>query len=304
VQLRFSDNLEIDLFTALNLCLTPIAEAYFAVAFIKQSGLSQIIRPIEDCLKSGGKVEFIVGLDFRTTEPASLSELLNLSQLSNLNYFCFSDPAVDNSPAFHPKLYIIKRADGLFSVAVGSSNLTDGGLRKNVEVNVVFEGAEEEKFVSDALTIYERIRQQDTLFTPDEDYITAYGDLYAQIRSKTQQSLTTEKVKAEIEHLRVRESVLSGPPTQLWLVIEAIKNVPGDSQGFVHLSAIYEYVGMKAKQLRLDWDYTTLNNSIRGRLNENVEGAGGKDIFTRFGGRAGRKGLYKLSPLGEKMTGG
>src|SRR5438876_8424122 len=63
--------------------IAPVIEAShdmrIAVAFVSQSGLDLIYPSLEIALGVGGSVEFLVGLDMQTTEPAALRSLFGLS---------------------------------------------------------------------------------------------------------------------------------------------------------------------------------------------------------------------------------
>lgn len=296
MQVRFTDNLGDDLFSALQLDQRRIKSARFAIAFIKRSGLDKMKSSLEESLSTGGNVEFIVGLDFRTTDPYSLVELLRLAKTGDLKFFCFSDPAVDNSPVFHPKLYLLKYSDGSNRVAIGSSNLSLGGLAKNVEVNAVFENLAG-KELGEIEKSYLRIRQQENLFVPDEEYITGYRDVYKRIQKDTKRAFLDQSVQADLERLRVRQTILpSTTPTQIDLIIEAIGNCPKDTEGYVRLSDMQEYIRRRATELKLQWDMGTLENSIRGRLNTHSIDKGGMDLFERRKG----EGRYKLAAKGKK----
>lgn len=275
---------------------SKIVSARFAIAFVKYSGLAKLLPSIHKSIDEGGEIEFIVGLDFKTTDAKSLTEFDKLSSNPKFRYFCFSDPAIDNSPIFHPKLYILEYENGLHRVVIGSSNLTAGGLEKNIEVNTVIETTSQSEILS-VQEIYHRIRQRETLFTPDKDYINSYQALYKEIQSKTKGVFAKKKVQENIEKLRAIEAKLPGPaPTQIDLIVEAIQHSPKNQEGYVNLSAMQKFIRSRAQELNLNWEMPTLENSIRGRLNTHSIGKNGLDLFERRKGQ----GLYKLSENGLK----
>ena len=94
-------------------------EVFIAVAFFTDSNL------IKYLLKNGCTVYLIVRLGF-PTNPLSLREVMNLQNVF-VRYY--------TARQFHPKLYLL----GEKAVIIGSSNLTDGGLIGNQELNVLID---------------------------------------------------------------------------------------------------------------------------------------------------------------------
>lgn len=83
--------------------------AYFATAFVKASGLSRFLGSFARIIENGGTAEIIFGLDFRISEPAAISMMLRFyRQHPEFGCYAFSDPRVDDTPTFHPKLYILE----------------------------------------------------------------------------------------------------------------------------------------------------------------------------------------------------
>lgn len=100
---------------------------------MKYSGFSLIEKEINECLGNNGKIEFLLGLDFRITDPKVLKILFRMARSGlNLKLFCFSDLWADDTPVYHPKIYLVNRGKTAI-ISIGSSNLTAGGLRDNVE---------------------------------------------------------------------------------------------------------------------------------------------------------------------------
>ena len=75
MNVQFADNVRLRLVDVLNSLLPNTEDARIAVAFVKYSGLRLIEPAVDKCLENGGRVEFVVGLDFRTTDAQSLRAL-------------------------------------------------------------------------------------------------------------------------------------------------------------------------------------------------------------------------------------
>jgi len=115
-----------------------------AVAFLRRTGLDYLYKSIDYALKSNNaKIEFIVGLDFKTTDAEALNALNEIkNKYENFEFYCFGDKRDNhNDLVFHPKIYMFhtELSKGTkYSSIVGSSNFTGGGLTTNFEVNTIF----------------------------------------------------------------------------------------------------------------------------------------------------------------------
>jgi HKD family nuclease len=159
--------------------LSPLIEhtsdLRIAVAFASRQGLKIIEAPLSTAVKKGAAVEFLVGLDMRSTEPEALQALLELSRKSaNAALYCYA--SVSAPGIYHPKLYLSRTADAFASI-VGSSNLTEGGLKKNVEVNVLIEADVSDEIVSDIYSTYNRLKFQPDRVAPDDEFLALYAQL-------------------------------------------------------------------------------------------------------------------------------
>ncbi|MBW3622770.1 MAG: hypothetical protein KY468_05095 [Armatimonadetes bacterium] len=202
------DNQKRLLLDAFHQVLPQAEKAFFAVAFMKSSGLDLIESPIYDCLDGGGQIEFIVGLDFHTTDALSLRKLKTIAEAhQNFSFFCYSDPS-DNTRSYHPKLYLMTHNDILTSI-IGSSNLTIGGLKTNVEINTIIDFHKDSEEAENLVDTYIHIKYQPTRFIPDDTYLDAYETVSNDVRKyKTPKS---SKLKEALNLLRQQEELLPSP---------------------------------------------------------------------------------------------
>ena len=106
---------------AIGKLLKDANEIIFCTAFLKQSGLNQIIKK----LKVTGT--FYVGTDYYLTEPNAIRDLIDAGHTVYL---------VKKSKAtFHPKIYYIRHNKRIVLIT-GSANITGGGLETNFETSV------------------------------------------------------------------------------------------------------------------------------------------------------------------------
>jgi len=211
LEIEFTDNITRTLLDILKPSLEKADEIKMGVAFVKYSGFSLIQDDIKRCLENKGKVEFVLGLDFRTTEPKALRTILGMAKGGlNIKLFCFSDPSSDDTPVYHPKIYLLRREDRIV-ISIGSSNLTSGGLRDNVEVNAIIEARKQDEIVSDLYGIYNRFKFQRHRFEPDFEYIDKYEEAYRIVHKRSVEALKEKSTQDKIAELKEKEKTLPKP---------------------------------------------------------------------------------------------
>jgi len=106
---------------AIGKLLKDANEIIFCTAFLKQSGLNQIIK------KLNVSCTFYVGTDYYLTEPNAIRDLIDAGHTVYI---------VKKSKAtFHPKIYYIRHGKRIVLIT-GSANITGGGLETNFETSV------------------------------------------------------------------------------------------------------------------------------------------------------------------------
>lgn len=102
-------------------------------AFAKNSGVLRLKPTLQEFKRNGGHIEAFIGIDAHGT---SYEAVTNLLELCDTLYIVHSE-----SPAttFHSKMYILSNDRRESWVAVGSNNLTGGGLWTNFESAIYFE---------------------------------------------------------------------------------------------------------------------------------------------------------------------
>ena len=139
--------------TAITENLKKYKQAYFAVAFLKTSGLNNLITPIKAFLKTGGQLIIIVGQNFALTEPQALDELRKLFK-SYTKSRIFLAKANAEQKVFHPKLYLFKSNEECCVIS-GSANITKGGLIDNKETSIIAECKDVDTIWEDAKNYFD-----------------------------------------------------------------------------------------------------------------------------------------------------
>lgn len=99
------------------------------VAFASYGGISALTKYILDAKEKGVIIKVILGVDQQGTSKEALEEVLTWGVDAKI-YHTLS------APIFHPKIYLFENED-IFTMIVGSNNLTEMGLVKNVECSLL-----------------------------------------------------------------------------------------------------------------------------------------------------------------------
>lgn len=217
MNVQIIDNISQNMASILSSAIRESEDVRVAVAFISQSGLDAIRSSIETNLRAGGHIEFLVGLDMYITEPRALRTIYDLSH-KNTNVAVYCHASFSPETIYHPKLYLFRTSDRVTSI-IGSSNLTIGGLKKNVEVNVLIQASAQDGIVSDAYDTYNQLKFHQHRVVPDEEFLVLYEQVY---ESRKEQQRRTRRHKSSgrlVETLKEKVDSMQRPiPTHRDLV--------------------------------------------------------------------------------------
>jgi len=275
-----------------------------AVAFLKYTGIKVIEKSMRLCLDDGGSLELIAGLDFKTTDSKSLQYFINLKkEYSKVNFYCFGDRKENKTDiVFHPKIYLFEKGRETTGI-VGSANMTRGGLMTNFEVNTVFKETKPLYF-SQLQAIYNSVKFTDSIFVPDEEYLSGYSDVFKafkQNEEKAKKDLGLQKVIKEIQR---KEEVLPGTvPSLKSLIIDIIRKRQNQGEQFVQLKNIYEELEKIVEEKNLNYKMDTFRNTVRGEFNKHEDNSTHPDNMHLFIRSAEHKGFYSLTEKGKNYQG-
>ena len=99
------------------------------VAFASFGGVSALTQYISAAKQQGMKIKVILGIDQKGTSKEALEEVLSWGIDAHIYH------TISNN-IFHPKVYLFENID-IFTLIVGSNNLTVPGLVQNVECSIL-----------------------------------------------------------------------------------------------------------------------------------------------------------------------
>jgi len=275
-----------------------------AVAFLKYSGVQVIEQALNDCLENKGSIEIIAGLDFKTTDPQAMRYFIQLQkQVPNLKFYCYGDKNENKTDVvFHPKIYLFEKGRETTGI-VGSTNLTRGGLLTNFEVNVVIKETKPLYF-SQLEAIYNSVKFTDSVFSPDEEYLAGYSDIYKAFLRNEESAAKDKGVQDVVKQINKRAEFLPGTvPSIKSLIIEVIKNGQAKGVEFVPLQTIYEEVERLVQEKNLSYKMDTFRNSIRGELNHHEDDSKSSLNMHLFIRSKDTNGFYALTEKAKNYQG-
>jgi len=200
MQVRLLDNITHRVDSTLIPIIERASDVRIAAAYVSRSGLDLLEPAILSAVDSCASVEFLVGLDGIVTEPGALRWLLQLSMHHrHVSLYCH----VPKTPGvlYHPKLYLF-RGDVWAAALVGSSNLTRGGLRANVEANALLEATPEDEVISGAYLAYAKLKFHPARVEPDEALVELYEEAFAARRRAPGERRAAAAARRVAEHAR------------------------------------------------------------------------------------------------------
>ena len=99
------------------------------VAFASYGGVSALTKFINEGKVRGMKIKVILGVDQKATSKEALEEVLTWNVDARIYH-------TNSNNIFHPKVYLFENRD-IFTLIVGSNNLTVPGLVQNIECSLL-----------------------------------------------------------------------------------------------------------------------------------------------------------------------
>ncbi len=221
-----------------------------------------------------------------------------------LKFCCYGDKENNKTDiVFHPKIYMFDNGREKTSI-IGSTNLTRGGLESNFEVNTIFT-EKKPLYYSQLNAIYNSIKYADSLFTPNEEYLQSYDEVFSAIIKNEQKVSKDKSIQEKIKKIEKQEKLLPGTiPSIKAMIVEFIFDCEEKGVKQVALQDIYQALEERIKKEEWGERYksNTFRNTIRGELNHHMlKDNPLKDNLGLF--ERPEKGFYALTPKGRLYQG-
>lgn len=130
---------------------------------------------LDAAINSNKMTSFIIGTHQYFTAPEVLDKCLDIPEVRVMH---------PKGPMFHPKLYVFFIGERI-EVFVGSSNLTKGGLEKNIECGIFINGESTSPSLQNLAAHVSALWQKANEL--DDDFITTYKANHRRVRSAQQE---------------------------------------------------------------------------------------------------------------------
>ena len=150
----------------LNKELAGCEEFYFSVAFINEAGIQYLLETLNQLNDIGVKGKILTSTYLNFNAPKAFRRLL---QIPNV------EVRITNKENFHAKGYIFKSKD-IYSMIIGSSNLTSSALSKNTEWNLKFVSTYNGELIEQTLNEFNSEWEDSIELT--KEWIDEYSEYY------------------------------------------------------------------------------------------------------------------------------
>jgi len=210
MQVSVVDNTAQNLLPVLREAVESANDLRVATACLSLRGFTLIESAVRALLAASGTVEFLVGLDLSGTDPAALWQLhqLHSQHGSRASWYCYRGLAP--GVIYHPKVYLAQAPAALTAI-VGSSNLTEGGLRRNIEVNVVLWAHPDEEVASDLWASYNELKFKQPRICPDEEFLQLFQNLHGEAGRASSAVKQRKEVRELRKALQEKAATLARP---------------------------------------------------------------------------------------------
>lgn len=137
---------------------SDVAEVTIMVAFITLDGIYLILNELKDLLDKQVKLTIVTGF---------MNNFNNPKMFEFLEQFNDIELRVTNITSFHSKVYLFRHTDGRVSFILGSSNLTNSALRRNLEANIYQEAEAASEIAKQVTNLYQEIYTNSVTLTPE-----------------------------------------------------------------------------------------------------------------------------------------
>lgn len=141
---------------------------FFSVAFITESGVVSLLNTLIELEKKNIKGKIIASRYLEFTQPKALRRLLAFKNI---------DLRIVTTGNHHTKGYIFRRND-VYSLIVGSSNMTQSALSSNKEWNLKVTSMETGSLIHETLSEFDSLFQ--SAVCVDSQWIDQYEEIYLQ----------------------------------------------------------------------------------------------------------------------------
>lgn len=247
-QHKLLSNKEKKIVTDIRKELESCDEFIISVAFITEGGISLILEQLKELEKRGVKGKVLTGDYLNFTQPKALKKLLSYNNI---------EVKLLSNEKFHAKGYFFRKND-IWTLIVGSSNLTQTALTVNFEWNLKVNSLEKGKIANEILDEFNRTFN--TLPKLTLDMVKEYEEIY----DLNRRMVKLQKERA-IKNIEIKPNLMQVEALKAFKLLREKKNkgllISATGTGKTYLSAFDVKVANPKKVLFLAHRKTILEKS-------------------------------------------
>jgi superfamily II DNA or RNA helicase len=179
--------------------LETCEEFFFSVAFITNSGVATIINTLKELEQKGIKGKILTSQYLNFTEPIALKRLKEFKNI---------ELKISINESFHAKGFLFKKQEDIYSLIIGSSNLTQSALTTNKEWNLKVSTYKDSQLIDDAKNIFDK--EFEVAQIVDDELMKLYEELYLKHKefSKVEKQQLSKIINKTIEPNSMQKEAL------------------------------------------------------------------------------------------------
>ena len=168
-----ANNQSSNMFNEINASLLECKSFIFSVAFINFGGLQLLVRTLDELRSSNIKGKILTSDYLNFTDPKALRKLLEFSNIETKVYL------QEKFGGFHTKAYIFEFEDEI-KLFIGSSNITENALLRNIEWNVKIISKKEHPLIEDIYCQFNQLWEKTQIV--DDTFLFEYEKFVQQLK--------------------------------------------------------------------------------------------------------------------------
>lgn len=168
-----ANNQPSNMFNEINTSLLECKSFIFSVAFINFGGLQLLVRTLDELRSNKIKGKILTSDYLNFTDPKALRKLLEFSNIETKVYL------QEKFGGFHTKAYIFEFEDEI-KLFIGSSNITENALLRNIEWNVKIISKKEHPLIEDIYCQFNQLWEKTQIV--DDSFLFEYEKFVQQLK--------------------------------------------------------------------------------------------------------------------------
>ena len=211
-------------------------EFWFCSAFLTMSGYAALVNSLDFIADKNVKGKILVSSYLNFTHPNALEKLLK---------YDFIDLKLNFTSQLHSKFYLFKSED-IYTLIIGSSNLTSPALTHNRELNIKVVLTKESEILDRVKSEFSKDFKSSSIV--DISILNNYREIYNNLHKRNKNIVTTKSHEQKISPNKMQKDALKEIQNIRHKGLDKALVVSATGTGKTHLSA-FDVLEVKPKKL-------------------------------------------------------